>query len=44
MNYEKPTFTLPASANTSQQTWDRAFLSEEEFRAKYPQTSSSRSK
>jgi hypothetical protein len=37
MKYEKPTFTLPASANTSQKTWDRAFLSEEEFRKKYPE-------
>lgn len=36
MKYTAKTFTLPASSNwTSQIKWDRAFLSDEEFTAKY---------
>jgi hypothetical protein len=33
--YLRKTFTLPASNDTSQQKWDMAFLTKEEFMAKY---------
>lgn len=33
--YMRPSFTLPASAHTSQEKWDLIFLSKEEFIAKY---------
>jgi hypothetical protein len=36
MQYTQKTFTLPASSNASQKQWDRAFLSPEEFKKKYP--------
>ena len=37
MKYAEKSFTLPASnVGTSQINWDRAFLSTEEFAAKYP--------
>jgi hypothetical protein len=36
MQYTEKSFTLPASSNTTQKNWDRAFLTEEEFKAKYP--------
>lgn len=35
MHYLKPKFTLPATRKASQMTWDFAFLSESEFKAKY---------
>jgi hypothetical protein len=35
MKYLMPKFTCPASANTSQKRWDYAFLTDEEYRAKY---------
>lgn len=36
MKYTAKSFTLPASSNwTTQQNWDRAFLSPEQFEAKY---------
>jgi hypothetical protein len=35
MKYLQPRFTLPASQNTNQVTWDLAFLSKEEFVKKY---------
>jgi hypothetical protein len=37
MQYQKPTFTLPASNNASQKQWDFAFLTREEFEEKYGQ-------
>lgn len=33
--YLRPTFTLPASANTSNIQWDLSFLTEKEFSKKY---------
>lgn len=36
MKYTQGTFTLPASENrTTQKEWDRIFLTEAEFSAKY---------
>lgn len=35
MKYLMPTFTCPASNNANQLDWDRAFLNDEEFAAKY---------
>lgn len=35
MLYQRRTFTCPASKNTSQENWDRAFLSAEEYIFKY---------
>lgn len=37
MLYQRRTFTCPASTGASQKTWDRAFLGETEFIAKYPE-------
>jgi hypothetical protein len=36
--YMRPKFSAPASQNTDQITWDFAFLSKEEFIAKYGET------
>lgn len=33
--FMRPKFSAPASQNTDQVTWDYAFLSKEEFIAKY---------
>lgn len=33
--FMRPSFTLPASNNTSQVEWDYAFLSKEDFIAKW---------
>lgn len=35
MQYLHPTFTLPASVNTSLKRWEFAFLSKEEFIRRY---------
>ena len=35
MKYLSPKFTLPASHNTSQMTWDFTFLTSAEFIKKY---------
>lgn len=35
MQYMRPSFTLPASNNTSQKSWDLATLTKAEFIAKY---------
>lgn len=36
MLYQRRTFTCPAAPNrTSDKTWDRAFLTQEQFAAKY---------
>ena len=37
MQYMRPKFTLPASEKTSQERWDFAMLSREEFEEKYGQ-------
>lgn len=38
MQYMRPKFTLPASVKTSEMKWDLAFLTKEEFMAKYDLT------
>lgn len=35
MKYLSRSFTVPASHNTSQKQWDRAFMSNDEFEKKY---------
>lgn len=35
MQYMRPSFTLPASNNASQTTWDFSTLTEKEFSKKY---------
>ncbi len=37
MQYCRPKFTLPASERTSQERWDFAMLSREEFEERYGQ-------
>lgn len=41
MLYQRPKFQCPASSgkSTSDKNWDRAFLSEDEFKAKYGESS-----
>ena len=39
MLYQRPSFTLPAkSPVTSEKNWDRAFLSKEDFQAKWQES------
>ncbi len=35
MLYQRRSFTLPATNTASQKNWDRAFMSREDFVAKY---------